>query len=42
MKMLGIQADSGGLCPYLGIKVKWSPQCGQKIKLVKFCAYHIF
>ena len=36
MKKFGIQADSGALCPYLGIKVTCSLQCGQKTKLLNF------
>ena len=37
-KNVGIQADTGALCPYLSIKVTWSLQYEQETKLVKFCA----
>ena len=38
-KKLGIEADSEDLCPSLSIKVTSSLKCGQKTKLVNFCAY---
>ena len=41
-KKVGIQTDSGALCPYFSITITWSLQCGQKTKLVKFVHITIF